>query len=111
MEAYEADPNAFGKMISDLDNSDIQRLGAQIAYAVENDLVEVTLPTAQNGFEASALSVIQQAIAQADPPQRSNVGTEKDTSFPIPLDLLICLLLGIFLIATVWRLAKRSRSR
>ncbi|MGO5096227.1 hypothetical protein ACTQ34_10450 [Agathobaculum sp. LCP25S3_E8] len=110
-EAYEADPTAFGEMISDLDNSDIQRLGEQIAYAVENNLVEVTLPAAQNGLEASALSVLQQAITQADPPQRTNVGTEKDTSFPIPLDLLICVLLGIFLIAAVWRLAKRSRSR
>src|SRR5699024_5878406 len=46
-EAYEADPNAFGEMISDMDNVDIQRLGGQIAYAVENDLVDVTLPTAQ----------------------------------------------------------------
>ena len=110
-EAYEADPTAFGEMISDLDNSDIQRLGRQIAYAIENKLVDVTLPAEQNGLEASALSVLQQAIAQADPPQRTNVGTKKDTFFPIPLDLLICVLLGIFLIAAVWRLAKRSRSR
>ncbi|WP_125115527.1 hypothetical protein [Agathobaculum sp. Marseille-P7918] len=110
-EAYEADPTAFGEMISDLDNSDIQRLGRQIAYAVENKLVDVTLPAAQNGLEASALSVLQQAIAQADPPQRTNVGMEKDTPFPIPFDLLICVLLGIFLIAAVWKLAKRSRSR
>lgn len=109
--AYEADPTAFGEMISDLDNSDIQRLGEQIAYAVENDLVEVTLPAAQNEPEAPALSVLQQAIAQADPPQRTNVGAEKDTSFPVPLDLLICFLLGMFLIAAVWKLAKRSRSR
>lgn len=82
MEAYEADSNAFGEMISDLDNSDIQRLGIQIAYTVENKLVDVTLPAAQNGLEASALSVIQQAIAQADPPQRSNVGAEKRYLFP-----------------------------
>lgn len=109
--AYEADPTAFGEMISDLDNSDIQRLGGQIAYAVENKLVDVTLPTAQNDLDSSALSILQQAIAQADPPQRTNVGAEKDTSFPIPLDLLICFLLGIFLIAAVWKLAKRSRSR
>lgn len=80
-EAYEADPTAFGEMISDLDNSDIQRLGGQIAYAVENDLVDVTLPAAQNGLDASALSVLQQAIAQADPPQRTNVGVEDDAPF------------------------------
>lgn len=110
-EAYEADPNAFGEMISDMDNVDIQRLGGQIAYAVENDLVDVTLPTAQNGLSSSALSVLQQAIAQADPPQRTNVGAEADATFPVPLDLLMCLLLGLFLIAAVWRLARRSRSR
>ena len=81
-EAYEADPNAFGEMISDMDNVDIQRLGGQIAYAVENDLVDVTLPTAQNGLSSSALSVLQQAIAQADPPQRTNVGVEEDAPFP-----------------------------
>lgn len=81
-EAYEADPTAFGEMISDMDNVDIQRLGGQIAYAVENDLVDVTLPTAQNGLSSSALSVLQQAIAQADPPQRTNVGVEEDAPFP-----------------------------
>ena len=81
-EAYEADPTAFGEMISDLDTGDIQRLGGQIAYAVENDLVDVTLPTAQNGLSSSALSVLQQAIAQADPPQRTNVGVEEDAPFP-----------------------------
>lgn len=81
-EAYEADPNAFGEMISDMDTGDIQRLGGQIAYAVENDLVDVTLPTAQNGLSSSALSVLQQAIAQADPPQRTNVGVEEDAPFP-----------------------------
>lgn len=110
-EAYGADPTAFGEMISDLDNSDIQRLGGQIAYAVENDLVDVTLPATQNGLDASALSVLQQAITQADPPQRNNMETEENTPFPIPFDLLICVLLGIFLIAAVWSLAKRSRSR
>ena len=94
-----------------MDNVDIQRLGGQIAYAVENDLVDVTLPTAQNGLSSSALSVLQQAIAQADPPQRTNVGAEADATFPVPLDLLMCLLLGLFLIAAVWRLARRSRSR
>ena len=109
-EAYEADPNAFGEMISDMDNVDIQRLGGQIAYAVENDLVDVTLPTAQNGLSSSALSVLQQAIAQADPPQRTN-GQKLMPPFPVPLDLLMCLLLGLFLIAAVWRLARRSRSR
>lgn len=41
-EAYEADPTAFGDMISDLDTGDIQRLGGQIAYAVENNLVDAT---------------------------------------------------------------------
>lgn len=81
-EAYEADPTAFGNMISDLDNGDIQRLGGQIAYAVENDLVDVTLPAAQNSLGSSALSVLQQAIAQADPPQRTNVGVEEDATFP-----------------------------
>ena len=109
--AYEADPTAFGEMISDLDNSDIQRLGRQIAYAVENKLVDVTLPAAQNGLEASALSVLQQAIAQAAPLQRANVETEENTPFQMPLDLLICVLMGIFLIAAVRSLAKRSRSR
>ena len=81
-EAYEADPTAFGEMISDLDTGDIQRLGGQIAYAVENDLVDATLPAAQNSLDSSALSVLQQAIAQADPPQRTNVGVEEDAPFP-----------------------------
>ena len=81
-EAYEADPTAFGEMISDLDTGDIQRLGGQIAYAIENDLVDADLPAAQNSLDSSALSVLQQAIAQADPPQRINVGVEEDAPFP-----------------------------
>ena len=81
-QAYEADPTAFGDMISDLDTGDIQRLGGQIAYAVENNLVTSTLPAAQNSLDSSALSVLQQAIAQADPPQRTNVGVEEDAPFP-----------------------------
>lgn len=110
-EAYEADPTAFEEMISDLENGDIQRLGGQIAYAAENDLAEVTLSAAQNSLETSALSVLQQAIVQADPPQRTNVETEEDTLLPMPFGLLICVLLGIFLIAAVWRVAKRARAR
>ena len=81
-EAYEADPTAFGDMISDLDTGDIQRLGGQIAYAVENNLVDAALPAVQNSLDSSALSVLQQAIAQADPPQRTNVGVEEDAPFP-----------------------------
>ena len=81
-EAYEADPTAFGEMISDLDTGDIQRLGGQIAYAIENDLVDADLPAAQNSLDSSALSVLQQAIVQADPPQRINVGVEEDAPFP-----------------------------
>ena len=48
---YEAALAAFVEMIFDLDNGDIQRLGEQITYAVENNLINVTLPVAQNSLD------------------------------------------------------------
>ena len=48
---YEAALAAFVEMILDLDNGDIQRLGEQITYTFENNLINMTLPIAQNNLE------------------------------------------------------------
>ncbi len=88
-EAYIADPTAFGDMISDLSNDDIQRLGGQIAYTIENNPVDTTLPTAQNGSESAALLTLQRAIAEVEAPPRTNVDVDGIHTFPKPLYLLI----------------------
>lgn len=81
-QAYAADPVAFGEMISDLDDAKIERIGQQISYAVTNQLCDITLPSvSENANASTALRIVSNAIQQAEPQQRADVGGEDNAPF------------------------------